>query len=97
MVALDAVLLADTHRIALSPAATLRCPMAEAVTHWIRDDVAPAIAILGNSLRGVETVDFFDCRRRNGITDAKISEHGRANALDVRAFKLAKRCCHSAD
>jgi hypothetical protein len=89
VVALDAVLLADGHRIALSPAATLRCPMAEAVTHWIRDDVAPAIATLGKSLRGAETVDSFDCRRRNGITDAKISEHGRANALDVRAFKLA--------
>jgi Extensin-like protein C-terminus len=36
----------------------------------------------------VETLDSFDCRRRNGITDAKISEHGRANALDVRGFKL---------
>src|SRR5215469_9916769 len=41
VVALDAVLVAEGHRIALSPAATLRCPMAEAVTHWIRDDVAP--------------------------------------------------------
>ena len=89
VVALEVVLLADGHRIALSPAATLRCPMAEAVTHWIRDDVEPTIAALGKSLRGVETLDSFDCRRRNGIKDAKISEHGRANALDVRAFKLA--------
>jgi hypothetical protein len=88
VVALDAVLLADRHRIALSPAATLRCPMAEAVTHWIRDDVAPTIAAQGKSLRGVETLDSFDCRLRNGIKDEKISEHGRANALDVRAFKL---------
>ena len=47
VVALDAVLLPDKHRIALFPAATLRCPMAEAVTHWIRDDVAPATAALG--------------------------------------------------
>jgi hypothetical protein len=89
VVALDAVFLPDGHRIALSPMATLRCPMAEAVTHWIRDDVAPTIAGLGKSLRGVETLDSFDCRRRNGIKDEKISEHGRANALDVRAFKLA--------
>ena len=89
VVALDAVLLADGHRIALSPVATLRCPMAEAVTHWIRDDVAPTIAALGESLRGVETLDSFDCRPRNGIKDAKISEHGRANALDVRALKVA--------
>jgi hypothetical protein len=39
----------------------------------------------------VETLDSFDCRRRNGTKDAKLSEHGRANALDVRAFKLANR------
>jgi hypothetical protein len=89
VVALDAVLLADGHRIAFSRAATLRCAMAEAVTHWIRDDVAPTIAALGKSLRGVEPLDSFDCRRRNGIKNAKISEHGRANALDVRSFKLA--------
>ena len=89
VVALDAVLLPDKHRVALFPAATLRCPMAEAVTHWIRDDVAPSMAAQGKSLRGVETLDSFDCRSRNGIKDAKISEHGRANALDVRAFKVA--------
>ena len=88
VVALDVVLLADGHRIALSPTATLRCPVAEAITHWIRDDVAPTITALGKSLRGVETLDSFDCRRRNGIKGAKISEHGHANALDVRAFKL---------
>jgi hypothetical protein len=89
VVELDVVFVADRHRIVLSPAATLRCPMAEAVTHWIRDDVAPTIAALGKSLRGVETLDSFDCRPRNGIKSAKISEHGRANALDVRAFKVA--------
>ena len=65
-----------------------RCAfMAEAVTHWIRDDVAPTIAGLGKSLRGVETLDSFDCRRRNGITDAKDQRARRANGLDVRAFK----------
>jgi len=89
VVALDAVLLSDNHRVIFSPTATLRCPMAEAVAYWVRNDVAPIIATLGKSLRGVETLDSFDCRRRNGIADAKISEHGHANALDVRAFKLA--------
>jgi len=71
VVALDAVLSADGHRIALSPTAALRCPMAEAVTHWIREDVAPTIAAMGKSLRGVETLDSFACRRRNGVKDAK--------------------------
>jgi hypothetical protein len=89
VVAVDAVLLPDTHRVAILPPVTLRCPMAEAVAHWIRDDVAPMIVTLGTSLRAVETLGSFDCRGRNGITGAKISEHGRANALDVRSLKLA--------
>ena len=34
------------------------------------------------------SLDPFDCRPRNGIAGAQISEHGRANALDVRSFTL---------
>jgi len=73
VVALNTVLLPDGRRVIFSPTATLRCPMAEAVTQWVREDVAPAIAAFGKSLRGVETLDSFDCRRRNGIADAKIA------------------------
>jgi hypothetical protein len=62
--------------------------MAETVTRWVHDDVAPTIADLGKLLRGLAILDSFDCRPRNGIAGAKISEHGHANALDVRAFKL---------
>lgn len=63
--------------------------MAEAVAQWITKDVAPTIASLGTSLRSIETLDSFDCRPRNGIAGAQISEHGRADALDVRSFTLA--------
>jgi hypothetical protein len=51
--------------------------------------VAPTIASLGTSLRSVESLDSFDCRPRNGIAGAQVSEHGLANALDVRSFRLA--------
>ena len=63
--------------------------MAEVVTHWIRDDVAPTLDALGMSLRGVETLESFGCRSFNGISGAHLSEHGHANALDVRSLKLA--------
>jgi hypothetical protein len=89
VVKVDAVLLPDGHRVALSPPATLRCPMAEAVAQWIANDVAPAIAASGTSLRRIENLDSFDCRPRNGVPGAQVSEHGHANALDVRALKLA--------
>ena len=86
VVTLDAVLLPDKNRAVLSPPATLRCPMAEAVAQWMINDVAPAIAATGASLRNIETVDSFDCRPRNNVAGAPVSEHGRANALDVRAL-----------
>ena len=63
--------------------------MAEAVAHWIRDDVAPTVSSIGKSLRSVKTLDSFSCRNFNGISGARISEHGRANALDVGAFELS--------
>ena len=89
VVTVDAVLLLGKHRAVFSPPITLRCPMAEAVAQWITNDVAPTIGALGTSLRSIETLGSFDCRPRNGITGAPVSEHGRANALDVRSFKLA--------
>ena len=89
VVSLDSVALPDQSRVALLPPPTLRCPMAEAVAHWLRDDVAPVIGTGRTSLRGVEALDSYVCRGRNGASGGKISEHGHANALDVRAFKLA--------
>ena len=89
VVKVDDVLLPDKRRVAFSPPVTLRCPMAEAVAQWISNDVAPAIAALGTLLHSVQTLNSFDCRPRNGIPGAPISEHGRANALDVRSFNLA--------
>ncbi len=89
VVTLEAVLLSDKNRVVLSPAAMLRCPMAEAVARWTRDDVAPSLSSEGASLRGIETLDSFNCRTFNGVSGARVSEHGRANALDVGALKLA--------
>jgi hypothetical protein len=89
VVTLEAILLPDKKTAALSPPATLRCPMAEAVAQWVINDVAPAVAATGASLRNIETLDSFDCRPRNNVAGAPVSEHGRANALDVRAFGVA--------
>jgi hypothetical protein len=89
VVKVDAVFLPDKHRIFFSPPVILRCQMAEVVAQWITNDVAPTIAALGTSLRSIESLDSFDCRPRNGINAAQISEHGHANALDVRSFRLA--------
>lgn len=90
-VLLESVILPDQGRVALAPAATLRCAMAEAVAQWIREDVAPAAAKLGAPPRELENMGSYECRGRNRVSGATLSEHGRANALDVRGFRLANK------
>jgi hypothetical protein len=87
-VLMDTIILPDQSKVAVTPPATMRCPMAEAVAHWVRDDVAPSLRDQP-PLRGLDNFDSYSCRGRNNIRAAQLSEHGRANALDVRDFRLA--------
>ena len=89
MVELDAVLLADRTRVEVKPAPVLRCEMAESLAAWIREEAAPRVAAIGAVLRSVENYDDFECRARNRVFGAKLSEHGKGNAIDLRSFTLA--------
>jgi hypothetical protein len=88
MVRLDAVVLPDHRRVEVNPTAVLRCAMAESFAAWVRDETSAHIATLG-AQRGIETYGSYECRGRNGVSDAKLSEHGKGNAIDVRALVLA--------
>jgi hypothetical protein len=89
LVRLEAVVLPDKQRVSVKPAAILRCTMASAIADWIRTDMAPLAASLGSVISGLDNFDSFECRGRNRVVGAQLSEHGRANALDVRGMKLA--------
>lgn len=89
VVRLEAVWLADQTRVAVTPPAILRCNFAEAIVHWVREDLAPTARAFGGPLKSVDNYAAYDCRGRNRIIGAKLSEHGKANALDVRSVKLA--------
>ena len=90
VVRLEAVVLNDGQRIALAPAPTLRCPMAEAMARWIREEVTPAAAAtFGSPAHTILAGASYECRGRDRVPGAKLSEHGRANALDLRGPKLA--------
>ena len=82
-------MLPDKRRVAVKPAAILRCTMASAIADWIRTDMAPLAASLGSVISDLDNFDSFECRGRNRVAGAQLSEHGRANALDVRGVKLA--------
>jgi hypothetical protein len=97
-VLLQRIILDDRTEVAVEPPATMRCEMAEAITEFVRNDLAPAAAALGSPLRSVENYDSFDCRSRNGVAGAKLSEHGLANALDIRSIRLKDgRVIHPTD
>jgi hypothetical protein len=89
LVRLEAVVLPDKRQVAVKPAATLRCAMASEIADWVRTDIAPLTTSLGSAISVLDNFDSFECRGRNRVVGAPLSEHGRANALDVRAFKLA--------
>ena len=89
LVRLEAIVLPDKRQVSVKPAAILRCAMASALADWIRTDIAPLAVRLGSTVSDLDNFDSFECRGRNRVVGARLSEHGRANALDVRAFKLA--------
>ena len=88
-VRLEAVWLADKTRVAVTPPAIVRCTFAEAIVHWVREDVASAVRSLGSALKSIDNYAAYECRGRNRIVGAKLSEHGRANAIDIRSLKFA--------
>jgi len=90
VVLLQAVILPDKTKVVVVPPATLRCTLADQIARWIRDDVSPAAkTIAGAVLRRLDNLDSYECRGMNRIRGARLSEHGRANALDVGAFRTA--------
>lgn len=73
--------------IVLSPPIVTNCDMAEALYGWIGTSLALGSADdLGKQLVQVNTASDYVCRRRNGQATGKLSEHGRANALDIASL-----------
>lgn len=90
-VRLSAVRLHDGRLVEMRPAAIVRCEVATAVADWLREDIAPAADALGAPLDAVKVAASYECRSRNRVAGARMSEHGLGNALDVGGFELADR------
>ncbi|MFL6795970.1 MAG: extensin family protein [Xanthobacteraceae bacterium] len=87
-VRLEAVILTDGSGVALTPPAFVSCRFAEAFVQWVRDDVVPAVRAGDARLKSIDNFASYDCRGRNRVSGAKLSEHGKGNALDMRSVKL---------
>ncbi len=76
--------------VALYPPAIVTCEMAEALYSWMKTEVQPlAKQKLGHEVIKIETMSSYSCRNAYGRKGGKLSEHGVANALDIRGFVTA--------
>lgn len=77
-------------QVAITPGATLNCPMAATMDRWVSDVVQPAaLTWFGSPVVSMKNAASYGCRTRNHRPGAKLSEHAFGNALDIAAFTLA--------
>ncbi|MBO0753996.1 MAG: extensin family protein, partial [Bradyrhizobiaceae bacterium] len=75
---------------AVTPAATLACPMVSALDRFVSETVQPAAAHwFGQPVVKITQISAYSCRGMNDNPYARISEHAFGNALDIAAFTLA--------
>jgi hypothetical protein len=76
--------------VAVTPTATLACPIVSALDRWLADSVQPsAMRWFGVRVVEIKQISAYSCRGMNGNSRAHISEHAFGNALDIAAFTLA--------
>ena len=67
----------------------MTCPVARQFARWAREAVQPAAhAWLGRKVVRIESFGTYSCRPINNQPGARLSEHGRANAVDIGVFVL---------
>jgi hypothetical protein len=74
--------------VVLHPPALVRCSLAEALAYWVRGDVTPAVKMIGGKLAGLDIATAYDCRTRNSVIGAKLSEHAAGDAVDLDELTL---------
>jgi hypothetical protein len=68
----------------------LACPVAAALLLWERDVVQPAARRhFGSQVRQIDHFGSYACRNLYGAPQGNLSEHARANAVDIAGFRLA--------
>jgi hypothetical protein len=77
--------------VTLQPQPLVTCDLVAGLSQWMKNDIQPlAKKHLGAGITKIETMSDYSCRMAYGRKGNKLSEHGRANALDIRGFVTAK-------
>ncbi|MGH6788412.1 MAG: extensin family protein [Pseudolabrys sp.] len=75
---------------AVTPPATLACPLVSALDRWVAQGVQPAaMKWFGSPVTEIKQISSYSCREMVGSGTSTISEHAFGNALDIAGFTLA--------
>jgi hypothetical protein len=76
-------------KAAVSPPATLACPIVSALDKWVSESVQPAaLRWFNQPVVEIKQISSYSCRQMVGA-GPHISEHAFGNALDIAGFTLA--------
>lgn len=76
--------------IVFKPAVTINCKMVVALHTWVETVLQPkAEAMFGSPVTRIIGSSGYSCRNRYGLPDTRLSEHAKANAVDIGGFVLA--------
>ncbi len=84
----DAVKVRSISGVGLSQQALMNCRTAKALKKWVNKGMKPAVGKAGGGVKEIRVAAHYACRTRNNQPGAKISEHGKGNAIDISAFRL---------
>jgi len=85
----EPVRLRQVDGIALSTPATVNCDTAQALQTWVQRSLVPSVGRTGGGVSSLRVVASYACRTRNNQPGARVSEHGRGNAIDIAGIGLA--------
>ncbi|SFT89080.1 extensin-like domain-containing protein [Sedimentitalea nanhaiensis] len=83
----DAVRVTAVSGVRLNPPALMNCKTAIALQKWTEKGLKPAFRQRGPVVE-MKVAAHYACRTRNNQKGARISEHGKGNAIDLSAFTM---------
>lgn len=83
----DAVRVRSISGVRLSTPSVMHCDLAKSLNRWVSKDVEKAFG-RRNKVVSLRVAAHYACRTRNSRPGARISEHGKARAIDISGFTL---------
>jgi hypothetical protein len=73
--------------LTLRPAAIVSCALAETLSLWVKTRLVPtSLEAFGEAPVALSIGASYVCRNENGLASGKLSEHAKANAVDLGAI-----------